>query len=125
LLIIGNSLPREWILRLSENFKAKSSTRWELKLVAHFELRPLKDSLFFLDEMILFIDDGLFGTEEVIKINSGLRYLNLVLLMLLSIVICIIITGVSGFNLLLQERLKVDLVHSSQNRMIFMGYFSI
>jgi hypothetical protein len=118
-------LPREWILRLSENFKAKSSTRWELKLVAHFELRPLKDSLFFLDEMILFIDDGLFGTEEVIKINSGLRYLNLVLLMLLSIVICIIITGVSGFNLLLQERLKVDLVHSSQNRMIFMGYFSI
>jgi hypothetical protein len=110
---------------LPETFKAKSSTRWVLKLVAHFELRPLKDSLFFLDEMILFIDDGLLGTEEVIKICCGLGCLNLVLFMLLSKIISIIITGVSGVNLVPQGRLKVDLIHSSQNRMIYMGYFSI
>jgi hypothetical protein len=113
--IIAYNFVRDWILMLPENFKAKSSTRWVLKLVAHFELWPLKDSLFFLDEMILIIDNGLLGTEEVIKICCGLRYLYLVLLMLLSKVICIIITGVSGVNLVLQERLKVDLIHSSQN----------
>ena len=123
--IIAYNFVRDWILMLPENFKAKSSTRWVLKLVAHFELWPLKDSLFFLDEMILIIDNGLLGTEEVIKICCGLRYLYLVLLMLLSKVICIIITGVSGVNLVLQERLKVDLIHSSQNWMIYIGYFSI
>jgi len=32
---------------------------------------------------------------------------------------------VSGVNLVPQGRLKVDLIHSSQNRMIYMGYFSI
>ena len=53
--------------------------------VALLELWPLKDSLFFLGQMILIIDEGLFGTEEVIKNTSGLGYLNLVLLRVLSV----------------------------------------
>ena len=118
---------REWILRLSENFKAKSSTRWVLNLVAHLELRSLKDSLFFLCEMILIIDEGLFGrTEEVINICCGrVGYLNLVLLVLLSKKMSIIKSGISRVNLVLQERTIVDLIHTSQNRLMHIGYTSL
>ena len=91
-----------------------------LNLVAHLYFRSFEDRLFFLDEMILIIDEGLFGTDEVINICSGLGYLNLVLLMLLSTKTCIITPGVSGVNLVLQERIKVDIINSSQNRMMNM-----
>jgi hypothetical protein len=106
---------REWILRLSENFKAKSPTRRMLNLVAHLDFRSLEGRLFFLDAMILIIDEGLFRTDEVINICCGLGYLNLVLFMLLSTKMCIIKSGISGFNLVLQERIKVDMINSSQN----------
>jgi hypothetical protein len=117
---------REWILRLSENFKAKSSTRWVFNLVAHLELRSLKDSLVLLCAMILIIDDGLFGrTEEVIDICCGLVYLKLMLLVLLSKKMCIIKSGMSRVNLVLQERIKVDLIHSSRDRMMHIRYNSV
>jgi hypothetical protein len=115
----------EWILRLSENFKAKSSTRWVLNLLAHLGLRSLKESLFFLYEMISIIDDGLFGTEEVINICCGLGFLNLVLFILLSKKMCIIKSGMSKVKLVLQERIKVDLIPSSQKRMMHIGYSSL
>ena len=55
-------------MRLSENYKAKSSTRWVLNLVAHMELRSFEDRLFFLDEMILIIDEGLFrGSHQYLQ----------------------------------------------------------
>jgi len=43
-----------------------------LHLAAHMELQSLRDSLFFLDEMILIKDEGLFGTDEVILVCCGL-----------------------------------------------------
>ena len=122
LTIIVNSLVREWFLRLSWNFEANSSTRWMLHLAAHMELQSLRDSLFFLDEMILIKDEGLFGTDEVILVCCGLWYLNLVLL---STKICIITTEVSGVNLQLLERLKLDIIHTSQIRIMYIMYFAL
>ena len=74
------------------------------------ELRPFKDSIFFLDEMITIID-GLFRIEVVTQFCYVLLSINW-LLMLLSTHICIKTTGVSGTNML-QERLKVDLNNTS------------
>ena len=84
-LVIRKSFPRALVLRVSKIFEADSSTRWVLYLVVRLDLRQLKDSSFLLDDMIMIIDEALFGTDEIILICSGLECLNWVgLLVLLS-----------------------------------------
>jgi hypothetical protein len=130
-LRIGNSLVREQILRLSEIFEGKPpaqcvlyqripSTRWVLYIRIHLELRPLKERMFFLDGMIMIMDDGLFRKEELVQVVYVLWSINW-LLMLLSTQMCIISTEVSGVSMLL-VRLKVVMINTSQNRMMHIGY---
>jgi hypothetical protein len=91
--------------------------------VVNLELRSLKDSSFLFDDLILMIDDTLFGTDEVILICCGLRCLDWVLLLLvLSIYLWITTTGVSRVNFLLLDRLNVEFIHISQITSILIYY---
>ena len=78
-LVIRKSFARALVLRVSKIFEADSSTRWVLYLVVRLDLRPLKDSSFLVDDLILMINDAMFGTDEVIIICCGLECLNSVL----------------------------------------------
>ena len=54
------------ILRISEIFEAKTTTRWGLNLGIHLELRLLKDVILFADKMIRIKDGRIFGKDDVI-----------------------------------------------------------
>jgi hypothetical protein len=80
-VVIRKSFARALVLRVSKIFEADSSTRWVLYLVVHLDLRLLKDSTFLVDDLILMINDAMFGTDEVIIICCGLECLNWVWLL--------------------------------------------